>query len=73
MKVCFECEIEKEDHEYYKNKNLPSGLDIRCKECQKKFEKGSSALYAKQDVVSGITLQYRTAWKGHFLLARSNV
>lgn len=42
MKICTKCEIEKEEFEFHKRANIPSGLKSWCKECSKKHEQNKS-------------------------------
>lgn len=37
LKKCTKCKIEKEQTEFYKNKNTKDGLDCNCKECRSKI------------------------------------
>jgi len=39
MKVCNHCKEEKDYSDFNKNKNRPDGLQARCRECQRSYDK----------------------------------
>jgi hypothetical protein len=40
MKVCYKCQIEKDESEFHKNKQIEGGFHYYCKECVKQYQDG---------------------------------